>query len=265
MTKKNPLPKTVPSRSAALSDLHWKEVRGSVYDVVILPWGATEAHNYHLPYGTDNIESDVIAARSAAYALGQRARVVVLPTVPYGVNTGQLDIRLTISINPSTQLSLVHDIVDSLYRQGFRKLVILNSHGGNDFRPIIREITGQFAGMFIGLINWYQLLDQRKYFDEPDDHAGEMETSILLHIAPERVLPLTDAGNGAERRFRLKSLRERWLWTPRAWTKATRDTGVGNPKKATAEKGERFLRDLVSMIGEALVELAAADPRNLYE
>jgi creatinine amidohydrolase len=66
--------------------------------------GATEAHNYHLPYGTDAYEAAHVAAESAKKAWDAGARVVVLPAIPFGVNTGQLDIRLCINMNPSTQL-----------------------------------------------------------------------------------------------------------------------------------------------------------------
>ncbi len=248
-----------------LSAMHWKEVKDREFDLVVLPWGATEPHNLHLPFGTDIIESEVIAERSARYAADRGTRIAVLPTIPYGVNTGQMDLRLTISVNPSTQLSILRDIVESLSGQGIRRLVILNSHGGNDFRPAIRELKPRFPRMFLGLINWYQMLDQRRYFTARDDHAGEMETSILLAVAPSLVLPLNEAGEGTERPFRLKALRERWLWTPRAWSRATEDTGVGNPKNARAENGERFLADLTAAIGDAFVELAAADPEELYE
>ena len=71
------------------------------YELAILPWGATEAHNVHLPYGTDTIESGFIAAEAARLAWEAGAKVVVLPTVPFGVNTGQLDIPLCLSMNPS--------------------------------------------------------------------------------------------------------------------------------------------------------------------
>jgi creatinine amidohydrolase len=251
-------------RPYVLSETSWNTVRRAKYSVAILPWGATEAHNLHLPYGTDIHESDYIAAECARIASEKGARVVVLPTVPFGVNTGQLDIPLTINMNPSTQLAVMTDIVDSLSRQDIHKLVVINSHGGNDFKPILRELKPRFPKSFIGLINWYQMLDQRKYFEVRDDHAGEMETSIMLHIAPDLVLPFHQAGDGLARPFKLAGLNERWVWTPREWTKVTDDTGIGNPKAASKEKGERFLRDLTETIASFLVELDKADPNDLY-
>ncbi|MDP2886792.1 MAG: creatininase family protein [Ignavibacteria bacterium] len=255
----------MPARPFILRETTWKTIRVTDYTLAILPWGATEAHNYHLPFGTDIMESDYIAAESAKIAWEAGARVIVLPTVPFGVNTGQMDIKLTINMNPTTQSAILRDVVDSLSRQGIRKLVLLNSHGGNDFRQMVREIQLQNPEMVICTINWWQIVDQKKYFDEADDHAGEMETSVMLNIAPDLVLPLSEAGDGKARTFKVRGLRERWVWTPRLWTKVTEDTGVGNPKRATPEKGAGYLKAATEKIGGFLKELAEADVNDLYE
>jgi creatinine amidohydrolase len=255
----------MPGRPYILAETPWKTIKATAYTVAILPWGATEAHNLHLPHGTDIMESDYISSESARIAWDAGAKVIVLPTIPYGVNTGQMDIKLTINMNPTTQAAILRDVVDSLSGQGIHKLVILNSHGGNDFRQMVRELQVRNPEMFICTINWWQIVDQKKYFDEADDHAGEMETSVMLNIAPKLVLPLDQAGDGKARKFKLSGLRERWVWTPRQWTKVTEDTGVGNPKRATAEKGAGYLKAATEKVGGFLKELAAADVNNLYE
>ena len=251
-------------RPYILAETTWKAVRESTYEVAILPWGATEPHNYHLPYGTDVIECDHIAAEAARIAWDAGARVVVLPTVPFGVNTGQLDLRLTINMNPSTQFAVLGDVVDSLSQQGIPKLVIVNGHGGNDFRQMIRELQPRHD-VFICTLNWWQTVDASVFFQEPGDHAGELETSVMMHIAPDLLLPLSDAGNGAARRFAIQGLREGWAWAPRKWTQVTRDTGTGNPAAATADKGHRHFAAAIEKIAGFLVELAAADVRDPYE
>ena len=253
----------MPPQPYVLSTTPWKAVRETRYDLAVLPWGATEAHNYHLPFGTDNFESDYIAAESARQAWQAGARVAVLPAIPFGVNTGQRDIPLTINMNPSTQAAVLGDVVTSLLGHGVRKLVILNSHGGNDFKQMIRELQGAKPEIFICTINWWQILQQKDFFEHQDDHAGEMETSIMLALRPDLVLPLSEAGSGMAKSFTLKGLREKWVWAPRSWTKTTDDTGVGNPAAATAEKGQRFLEAVTGMISGFLVDLAKADPDNL--
>lgn len=251
-------------RPYVLNETTWKSVERTRYQVAILPWGATEAHNYHLPYGSDTLESEHIAAEAARLAWEQGARVIVLPTVPFGVQTGQLDIPLCLNMNPSTQAALLADVSASLAAQGMRKLVILNGHGGNDFRSIIRELQPR-TRVFLCTLSWYSCLDPRAFFREPGDHGGELETSLLLHLTPDLVLPLKEAGAGAERRFRIKALREGWAWAPRKWREISADTGVGDPSAATREKGAAYFQAVTQWIAGFLVELAAVDPDALYE
>src|SRR5687768_16730809 len=168
-------------RPYILAETNWKQVRTGGYEVAILPWGATEAHNYHLPYGTDNYESQAVAIESARIAWEGGARVVALPVVPFGVNTGQLDIPLTLNMDPSTQLAVLTDIAEALEEQGIPKLVILNGHGGNDFRQMIRELQPRFD-LLIATLNWYTVVDAKAHFDAPGDHGGELETSLMMHL-----------------------------------------------------------------------------------
>lgn len=246
-----------------LAETNWRAVSGTAYDVAVLPWGATEAHNWHLPYATDVIQCDHVAAEAARLAWERGARAIVLPTVPFGVQTGQLDIPLCLNLNPTTQLAILRDLADSLAGQGVRKLVILNGHGGNDFRVLIRELQPR-VNVFLCAINWWSCVDPRPFFDQPGDHAGELETSVMMHVAPGLLLPLEQAGPGRERTARIAGLREGWAWAPRRWTAVTDDTGVGDPSAATAQKGAAFFRAVTERIGGFLVELAAADVDDLY-
>ncbi len=255
----------MPSRPYVLAETTWKTVRATAYDVAVLPWGATEAHNYHLPYGTDTIQCDFVAAEAARLAWAQGARVVVLPTVPFGVNTGQLDVKLTVNMMPGTQAAVLRDVARGLVGQGLRKLVVLNGHGGNHFRQMIREIQVEVPGAFVCAVDWYKAAPWRDYFDAEGDHAGEMETSVMLHVAPGLVLPLSEAGAGAARVFKIPGLREDWAWAERRWTAVTADTGVGDPSRATAEKGARYLEAVTQKIAGFLVDLAACDLDDLYE
>ena len=254
----------MPSHPYVLAETNWKAVKDTPFEVAILPWGATEPHNYHLPYGTDNYESAPIAERAAEIAWKQGAKVVVLPTVPFGVNTGQLDLRLAINMNPSTQLAVLRDIAEALSGQGVRKLLILNGHGGNDFRQMIRELQPRVK-LFICMINWWTCVKGSEYFDEPGDHAGEMETSMMMALKPDLVLPLSEAGAGRAKKFRVAGLRDGWAWAPRQWMKVTADTGTGNPAASTPEKGEKFLGAVTEKIAGFLVDLAKADPDDMYE
>jgi len=253
------------ARPYILSETALHTIQSTEYEVAVLPWGATEAHNFHLPYGTDNIQSDYIAAESARIATDKKAKIIVLPTIPFGVNTGQLPIKFTINMNPSTQFMVLEDIVDSLLQQEVHKLLIINGHGGNDFKHMIRELTPKYPDLLMAKLNWYQILDNSKYFDEPGDHAGEMETSILLHLKPDLVLPPNLAGRGESKKFKIQAFNEGWAWTQRDWLQVSKDTGIGNPEMASAEKGKRFLKDVTEKIADFLVEFVKADVNDLYE
>ncbi len=136
-------------RPYILAETNWDALKDRKFDLAVLPWGATEAHNFHLPYATDNIQADYITAESAKLAWEKGARPIVLPTIPFGVNTGQSDIYLDINLNPSTQLAILTDIVRVLNEQGLYKLLIFNGHGGNNFKPLVRELGLKFPKMFI--------------------------------------------------------------------------------------------------------------------
>src|ERR1051325_5267002 len=254
----------MPARPYLLHEATWPTVREAPYQVAVLPWGATEAHNRHLPYGTDTVETERVAAESARLAWEAGARVVVLPGVPFGVNTGQLEIPLCANMNPATQGAVLRAVTESVERAAVARLVILNGHGGNDFRLMIRELVPA-TPIFLCTINWYACLDARPFFADPGDHAGELETSMMLHLAPELVRPLAEAGAGRARRFRGRGLREGRAGAPRHWIEVTEDPGVGDPRPATAEKGAKFFEAVTERIGGFLAELAAADPNDLYE
>jgi creatinine amidohydrolase len=251
-------------RPYILAETTYRTVAATRYEVAVLPWGATEAHNYHLPYGTDNVQCDWLAAEAARVAWERGAKVIVLPAVPFGVNTGQLDIPLTINMNPSTQTAVLRDVVEAMEAQGLRKLVVFNGHGGNDFRQMIRELTPR-TSVFLCAIEWWKIVDAASYFEKSGDHAGELETSVMMHVAPELVRPLGEAGSGAAKRPRLKGMREGWAWAPRPWTRVTADTGSGDPSRATPQKGAKYVDAVVARVAEFLVELAGANPTDLYE
>ncbi len=253
------------SRPYVLAETNWKTVKETDYEVAVLPWGATEAHNYHLPYATDNFQADEIAIAAAKIAWDAGSKVVILPCVPFGVNTGQMDIKLCLNMNPSTQFAVLKDIAQVICRSGIKKLVILNGHGGNHFKQMIRELTLTYPDLFVCSVNWYEAIDATRFFDEPGNHAGALETSLMMDIAPKLVRPLSEAGSGAAKTFRIKAFVEGWASSQRRWTKVTDDTGVGNPDGATKQKGRAYLNECCQKIAQFFVDLAKADIDELYE
>ena len=128
-----------------------------------------------------------------------------------------------------------------------------------------RITTGRsFYTVFLSSINWYKIGDAKTIFSDLGDHAGELETSVMMHVAAGMVRPLREAGRGHERRWSIGGLREGWAWAPRRWTEVSADTGTGNPALASETKGQRYAAIVTSKVADYLVELAAADAAALY-
>ena len=176
------------ARPHVLYEANLAQLRELKPNVAVLPWGATEAHNYHLPHGTDNVEAELLAHESAARANARGARCLALPCVPFGNNNLQLAGQVAaITMRTRTQQMVLRDVADSLVRQGIDRLVVLNFHGGNEFKPLIRDVMLDVPGIFIVQVHGYQLAPRaRDVLDVKDgDHADEFETSLILHLRPE--------------------------------------------------------------------------------
>ncbi len=240
-----------------LTTANWAAVKETKYDVVILPWGAIEPHNYHLPYMTDCFLSYHVALDSATLAY-EKSNVVcaVLPPVFLGSqNPGQWNKQLCIHAGSETQKAILSDTIESLRGQGINKLVIINGHGGNSFKSFVRDFAFKYPDFTLMQVDWWTFLKHDDYFEaNPDEHAGELETSVLMHYRPDLV-DLSLAGDGATKPTSLKSLNEKIGWMPRHWDEVTADTGIGNPHRATAEKGKRFAAAAAEKIADLLTEL----------
>ncbi|GAA4310378.1 creatininase family protein [Pontixanthobacter gangjinensis] len=252
-------------RPYILSESNWKTVKKEKTEVALLTWGATEAHNYHLPYGTDNYQIEAIAAEAAKIAFEKGAKLKLLPNLPFGVNTGQADIDLDINLYPSTQLAILSDIFEVLNRQGIYKVILLNGHGGNNFKPLLRELGLKYPKMLLVTSSFFDVVHKSEFFEEKGDHADEMETSLMLYLRPDLVSDLKEAGEGKEKRSTITGIREGWAWAERQWSMVTEDTGIGNPKKATREKGENFFKAVTQKLADLMLEISELDIKNRYE
>ena len=285
------------NRQLDLSVSTYGVARQHQYDVAILPWGATEPHNLHLPYMTDCILSHAVAVDAAERALNEYGvRCMVLPPVMMGSqNPGQRDLPFCIHYHYETQYAILRDIVDSLSHQGMRRLLIINGHGGNSFKQMIRDLEptpfpspregssissgesvektiqspslgeGKGVGFLLASAEWFKMAPAKDYFEQPGDHADEIETSVMMHYHPELVR-LEEAGEGRSRQFAIPALREGKVWMPRHWTLVTEDTGIGNPALSTAEKGHRFADACADGFAQFLRDFAKVNSQSdLYE
>ena len=258
-----PLPSAYTARPWVLAETNYAYVKANPYEVAVLPLGATEPHNLHLPYATDTYQCDEIGERVCAAAHARGAKVVLLPTMPYGTETNQQEFPLAMNVNPSTLALVIRDLLGSLVKSGVRKVVLLNGHGGNDLKPVLRELFDKTPAQLF-LCNWYQVAADRypEVFVDAGDHAGEMETAMMLAYRPHLVAHETDgklaADDGAIASTRFEAVNRGWVSITRPWHLLTTNTGVGNPHPATAEKGRQTTEVVVERLAEFLVELSAA-------
>jgi len=250
-------------RRYILSEANYRQLLDRRPNVAVLPWGATEAHNYHLPHGTDNYEAVSVAEEAARLAEESGSKVIVLPEIPFGNNAQQVDQVATIHFSTTTAAAILGDVVASLKRQGIDRLVILNGHGGNNFTGLVRDAQLEHE-ILIVVVDFYDLrLDAfEEIFDEPGDHADEMETSFMMHLRPELV-QMELAGPGERVSFAIEGLQQSGVWTPRPWSRSHPDTGSGSPTASTAEKGERYFQAISEAAARVLIDLSAAEPGQL--
>lgn len=219
---------------------------------VLIPFGATEQHGSHLPLNTDTLEAFEVGRK-----LGQRRNIFIAPAVPYGVCRSTANHPGTISLTTATLRALAIDLVSSLYRQGLRHFILLTGHAGGTHTSTLidagEELLQRFEDIRVAVLTEYMLAarEGRGIIETQDDsHAGEIETSRILHSHPHLV-----KGQGVREypTFPVGMLvrDKRACWPGGVW---------GDPTKATAEKGARLEEAVVAALDRMVTELERAEP-----
>src|ERR1043165_3341862 len=239
-----------------LAEITLKQVRATNFQAVVMSVGATEPHNLHLPYATDNIQVEAICDRACGLAWEKGARVALLPNMPFGADQNLLSFPLAIHVEQDILNQIVESVAKSIERHGILKLVVVNGHGGNDFKAFFRTLMLR-TKVFCCLINWYHVAQDvaKTIFENPGDHADEMETSLIQALRPELV-DFASADPGAIRTSRFEAARKGWVWYPRPFDRLTTNSGVGDPRKASPEKGRKFIEVVTERMAGFLVQLA---------
>ena len=183
-----------------LADNNYGHVKNQNYEVAVLPLGALPnltTFTFHMEQIYSKLPSLGIKSAKRLTMLAPRSSYY-LP-FPFGTETNLREFPLAINLNPSTLHMVIRDIVDSLLNDGIKKIVLLNSHGGNGFKPLLRELSGKNEA-HVFLCNWYQALEDVYFdiFEKAEDHAGEMETSFGLAFFPELVAKNPDGTLNAD-------------------------------------------------------------------
>jgi len=242
--KKNPI---------ELQHLNADDVRPLPFDKLILPLGSLESHGAHLPFGTDALTAYLLALDIAA----KLPRTAVLPPVNYGVSEHYKSFSFTVTLGFETQTMVIRDILESVYREGIRRVFIMNGHDGN-IAPI--EVASRSAKVahpdfkIVSLDAWWMMIGKLlppNFFEVWNGlgHAGEGETSICLELFPELCNPSRAAGVVPQLP---KNLDVKW-----SFDELTNVGATGDPTKATPAKGRKMREALVDAMVKALADLDA--------
>jgi len=249
---------------ARLSHLRMPEVLEGEFEVAVFPVGSTEPHAFHLVYGTDTIAIARFAERGVAEANERGAKCLLLPTLPISCNENVRKCPWAMSLQPRTLMDVVADVVRTAERNGIRKFIVLNGHGGNTsvLQAAQRELASRCES-FVGLVEqWVLSHDVELELAETKErgHACETETSVMLHLAPEFV----EMEEAKPTRVRKSVFSEGGVTFVNPWHLYTLNTGIGDPTKATAEKGRRMVEAAVDRFATALKELSDAPMDELF-
>jgi creatinine amidohydrolase len=239
-----------------LYTLTWPEVRDEIdmgRDTIVVCFGAVEQHGHHMPMGTDSMLGDELGR-----ALADRLNAFVAPTIQVGCSRHHLAFPGTMSVEPETFANVVRDIVRGWAGQGFRRIVLVPSHGGN-FAPLSDAVEqlGDLDGVKVIAITDLSVLVNATLglgaelgipASEGGLHGGEWETSMMLAVHPELVhMDRAVAGYTGDLEAGMQRFFDEGVH-------ALTDTGViGDPKQASAENGRKYIDRLVELAAE-LVE-----------
>ena len=248
----------VSQRRFRYEEFTWPEIRELVREqpVCVIPVGTIEQHGRHLPLITDACTATEISRLAVEKVV---PKAVLLPTVSYAFNEHHLDFPGTIAIDTHPFINYVAGIGQSLAHHGFRKILFVNGHGSNvPFLDIAARTITNKTEAICAMVSWWSLMPQELFLDIRESefpggmaHACELETSVMLHLRPD----LVQMGK-AERDLHFE--RSNYIWwdlqraspvTYQEWFSRYSKTGtVGDPTKASAEKGGRVVEAVVGRL-----------------
>lgn len=247
-----------------MAEVEWRKLRADQLReqaqrdaIVIVPVAALEQHGPHLPVEVDTLLGETVALRTARKAVAMGAPVVVLPVLWTGLSEHHMSFGGTVTLDFPAFSALVEGVVRSVLRHGFRRIVLLNAHGGNEnaLRTITDDLTPKLGVPIVQFTYWYAgAVPIAKILETQGglQHACEAETSMMMAVRPDLVatdrIPLaksnttpdvSDVAGGGVYRWRTIGSRS--------------GSGViGNPEAASAEKGERLFEAIAEVLAKKL-------------
>ncbi|MBI5303199.1 MAG: creatininase family protein [Chloroflexi bacterium] len=244
-----------------LAEMSWQEVQDYLArdNRIILPLGSTEEHGPHLGLGTDSIEAEAIA-RGAGEATG----VIVAPTLNYGMALAQIAFPGTVSLRPTTLIAVLEDIFRSLHRHGFRRVLVVNGHGGNtaSLTSAAQTVSHDLDGLRVKSFEWWTDAESYRVViemlgEQAGSHASPGETAFMLAVRPSAVKlsRLDPKGSLARKPFGSPVIPSREITTVQTFAQKYPDGIMGrDPGYVTREAGEALLQKSVEICARELVD-----------
>ena len=238
-----------------LENMTWPEVKklNLAKRIVLLPLGSFEQHGPHLPLTTD---TDIVTAVARGIERRRADKVLCLPSLWPGHSTHHLFFPGTLSVSQMPYIQLVIELCRAIANLGAKNVFLLNGHGGNDVpvRAALRELKSEFPKLKFVFANYWSLAaDSIKRIRKSESgglgHACEMETSLMLHLHPDRVkqkLGRRDGPRHTDSYRKADMLYGRPVYFVNEFHEVTKTGTIGHPDLASAEKGKAFLEAIVN-------------------
>jgi creatinine amidohydrolase len=233
------------ANSMNLEEMRWPEV-GAVLQkmrTVILPVGATEEHGPHLPIFTDTLEAVAVAKEVA-----ERRNIFLAPALPYGVCRSTRGFPGTITVGHDALRAFAEDLLLSFHDSGFGRVLILTGHAGGQHMSALEQAcqrAAELRDLRVSLVSLFDLIDPAAVEARGDGHAGEVETSLLLFLREDLVKGKPEGYFPKRPRFLVKKDVRHLMG----------DGIMGDPSRASLEKGRAYFEMAVRGVIEALEEL----------
>ncbi|TDF95169.1 creatininase family protein [Paenibacillus piri] len=231
--------------------------------LVILPVGAIEQHGWHLPVMTDSLIGEALLTQTIEL-LPEESNVWLLPPISYGKSNEHLDYAGTFSLSSTTLMHVLSDIGTSLKRNGFRRLLLFNTHGGNvDLLNVAAREIRVSTGLMVFYVNPHSLDTTQGLVSEEEQeygiHGGDIETSMLMAIKPNWVqeeLRVSETPDVSALEFLTLEGKIRFAWV---MSDISHSGIAGDATKATAEKGKVIMERSASGLAKSMQELCRFD------
>lgn len=247
-----------------MPEIEWRKLRADQLReqarqdaIIILPVASLEQHGPHLPVEVDSMLGETVALRTANEVVSRGQPILVLPVLWTGLSEHHMSFGGTVTLDNAAFAMLIEGVVRSVLRHGFKRIVLLNAHGGNEnaLRTITDDLTPKLGVPIVQFTYWYAAAVAIAKILETQgglQHACEAETAMMMAIRPDLVatarIPLAKSNTSPDVLDVVGGGVYRW----RSIGSRSGSGAIGHPEAATAEKGERLFKAIANSLADKL-------------